>query len=830
MFLKTGQLVVKLKHFNPVVIICIVLWFVPWFWFAWGEGDFGGDSTRLYFLDPDAWLKSYGWSEINVTDWGFGNPNHFLIPFLLLIKGLRAVFFGQVHLVLAAFNGSLLAVAFAAMYAIIRDLHPGQERGRYTRLSAIMGALFFILIPVMAYNWQKALYSWHQIAAYPLLFWLLLRYVTRKNTLYLLYGLILTLVFSVNFNIYVSAPTLASFWPFALPLLAMVAAQQQKIRWLLRGGVIFTAIFLLLHSFHTIPYAVLLFSPHTSIYQNVFTSAGRVSRGLNYFEAVRPMVKFVYTVTGFPQYSLYTKTGASPHIKNMIVQYGVSVMAAFFLFPLVIVLGLFGSTQRALKEPPRQRILFLSTLLLWLLALFLMTANLFGAYGPRGYAALFALPGFAMFRSFYGVFVVPLIFLYAISFGMGLRYVLLALSRRGARVALVSLLVLTLLYGAWPMLGGQVVNMVISDTNNLTLSNRLPDDFMAMLAEVKSIDLDAKYLTMPLTQYDYQIIADEKGGAYVGPSPVGILGGKHTFSGLSVFSIPHSRIFSSEFFLDRVRARDYRTLNRMFSLMNIGFIFENASPTAYRDGFTGFPYSQDVWRLWPDNASIRDFILQLGYRPMIDRGSFHLYANLEAFLPHFYIPHSIVRYRHPDELADYLTTAQEYDLRTAFYQADTAVQVTAVSAPDTQVEFKKIHEMKYRIRIHNLKGTVPLVFSNAYLPGWKLFVAQGVSQNQMLDDGTWWESWRLAPLPETYHQRVNEYANGWELNLPYLQEKHANALAPRPDGGYDVELVLEFTPMRIFYGSAVISLITAAGILGYLGWVAVVRLRARLFN
>lgn len=816
----------RLRRINPAVVIGLILFFVPFFWFAWGEGDWGGDSTRLYFLDPDAWLKSYGWSEINVTDWGYNNPNHFLIPFLVLIKGLHAVFFGQVHLVLATFNGFLLSISFAAMYAVIRDLHPGQERGEHTRLSAIIGALFFILIPVMAYNWQKALYSWHQIAVYPLLFWFLLRYVTRKNTIYLLYGLVLTVVFSVNFNIYVAAPTLFSFWPFALLLLAIVAAQQHKMTWLWRGAALFGGLFVLLHSFHTIPYTRLLFSSQTSIYQNVFTSAGRVSRGLNYFESVRPMVKFVYNITGFPQYSLYTKTGASPHIKNMIVQYGVSVMAAFFLFPLVVVLGLFGSTQRAPPEPPQQRILFLSTLLLWLLALFLMTANLFSGYGPRLYAALFALPGFAMFRSFYGVFVVPLSFIYAIAFGMGLRYVLLSLSRRVARAALVAILILTLLYGGWPMLSGQVVNTIISDTNNLTLSNRLPDDFMAMLAEVKSIELDAKYLTMPLTQYDYQIIADERGGAYVGPSPLGILGGKHTFSGLSVFSIPGSRIFSADFFMDRVRAKDYRTLNRIFSLMNIGFMFENTSPVAYREGFTGFPYSQDVWRLWPDNASIRDFIGRLGYRPMVERGSFHLYSNPEAFLPHVYIPRSIVRYRHPDELADYLTTAQVYDLQTAFFQADTAVQVTPVAAPDTQVEFKKIHEMKYRIRVHNLKGTVPLVFSNAYLPGWKLFVTRQ-SPSAELPDGPLWESWRLPLLPDTYHQRVNEYANAWELNLPYLQAKHASALISRPDGGYDVELLLEFTPMRIFYGSSVISLITAAGILGYLGWVAVVRLRER---
>ncbi|MDP3685624.1 MAG: hypothetical protein Q8R32_02220, partial [bacterium] len=42
------------------------LFAIPFFWFRYGEGDFGGDSSRLYFYDPLSWLRSLGLNEVNV--------------------------------------------------------------------------------------------------------------------------------------------------------------------------------------------------------------------------------------------------------------------------------------------------------------------------------------------------------------------------------------------------------------------------------------------------------------------------------------------------------------------------------------------------------------------------------------------------------------------------------------------------------------------------------------------------------------------------------------------------------------------------------------------
>lgn len=797
----------RVWRISPVLLIALALFFIPFFWFTPGEGDFGGDSSRLYFVDPGAWLKYHGLSEINISDYGFHNPAYFLIPFLLLLQALHLLFFNQVHLVLSTFNGFLLATAFLSVYLIIRDLHRGQKHEGITRLSAILGALFFVLAPVMAYNWQKALYSWHQIAAYPLLFWLFLQYIQRKQTKYILYGLLLTVLFAPNFSAY-AAPALFSFWPLVLPLLFVYAALHQKMRWLLRGFAIFIPLFLLLHSFQIIPQLASLFSPSNALYQNAFTEAGQAVRGLPYFEGVRPMVKLVYNLTAFPQYSLYVRTNVAPYFLDLLSRYGINSLAVFFSFPMMILFGILYSTHQQRK----QHILFLSCVLLFAGALFFMTGNLFGLFGPRGYAALFSLPGFAMFRSFYGVFVVPYIFSYALCLGMGLVYVLKHISRYAVRGVLVGWLVVVLLYGSIPFLTGKVVNTIMSDTNNIKLSNQFPADFVDILTAIKGMKTDGKFLTTPLTNSGYQIIEGMDGGAYVGPSPLALLGGKHTFSGLSTLTIPGSAVFTPEFFLARVAAEDYESLHRLFALMNIGFIFENNSPLVYRDGFIGWPYSQELWRAFPTTESWHTFINELGYTPVTAQGPYTLYHNPSRFLPHIYLPRTVVTYRSPNELAEYLMAEDKYDLRTAFFLTQENPRTTTIASVDsTSLEVKKINEMKYLIHLHSLQENTPLVFSHAWHPGWKLRV------NNHADS----ESWFPPTIDEQYHVRANEYANAWLLDVDYLQNQFGQSMVRRPDGGYDLELILEFTPRHIFFAGSLISIVTLIMLLGYLFWTTV---------
>lgn len=811
------------KLLNPVFLLSVILFVIPFFWFEYGEGDFGGDSSRLYFFDPGAWLLNYGLSEISVSDFGWHHPTYFWIPFLSFLKLLHLICWQQTHLVLASFNGLLLAVSFFSVYLIIRDLSFEISLTPVRRMGAIIGGLFFVFAPLMTYNWQKSLYSWHQIAVYPLLVWFLIKYIRERRTSYLLYSLLLTVVFAINFSIW-TGPVFFSFFILVFPLLFIYAVLHQRLWWFLRGLVLGLILFALFHSWHLIPQVIAVASPSNALYQSAFSQTGKIDRGLTYFEAVRPMVKLTYNMTAFPQFYLYNRTNVSPAFLGMLKNYGTDHLSVFFLFPLIIFAGL-GLSSRDFRRP---RILFFSITMLWLLSMFLMTANLFGIYGPKGYAALFYLPGFGMFRSFYGVFLVPLVFFFALALGFAISYVLRFLTDATVQKTTVIVLLAIIIYGGIPLITGQVVNVIMNDTNNLELSNRLPDDFLSILSQVKDLELDSKILTTPLTHFGYHIIQGNHGGAYVGPSPLSVLGGKQTFSGLSSFTIPQSSLISPTFTMKILADRDYETIKRLFALLNIGYIFDNSNPIAYRDGFTGWPYGQDLWRAFPDNQSVREFIDQMGYQPVLQQGSFTLYSAPDSFLPHLYIPRYTVNYRSTDDLTAYLTASPDYDLRTAFYQTGAELATTKIeTADDTFLEFKKINPMKYRVRIHNLRDNIPIVFSNAYHPGWKLLVSasqpsfepaagpalispvlQGTQQNQNLPDGQLTEALSLHSIDEKFHQRANEYANSWWLDLDYLKNNFSDQLRARPDGGYDIEMVLEFTQRQYFWAGTLLSLST----------------------
>jgi len=75
---------------------------------------------------------------------------------------------------------------------------------------------------------------------------------------------------------------------------------------------------------------------------------------------------------------------------------------------------------------------------------------------------------------------------------------------------------------------------------------------------------------------------------------------------------------------------------------------------------------------------------------------------------------------------------------------------------------------------------------------------------------------------------VNGYANSWNINPTELCGTPAGeALCVRnADGSYDLELVVEFWPQRLFYIGLFISGATLLGCLGYLGW-GLVRRRRR---
>ncbi|MDP3975681.1 MAG: hypothetical protein Q8P95_02075, partial [bacterium] len=138
---------------------------------------------------------------------------------------------------------------------------------------------------------------------------------------------------------------------------------------------------------------------------------------------------------------------------------------------------------------------------------------------------------------------------------------------------------------------------------------------------------------------------------------------------------------------------------------------------------------------------------------------------------------------------------------------------------------KKINPTKYRLKIHSATENFLQVLSESFNNRWKVY-PQYVNNNS-LPSGPLWETWFQEPLPEENHLMVNGYANSWWIDVDEICKKQ-NKCIQNPDGSYDLELVIEFWPQRLFYIGLAISGTTLLLILTYLSLSAIRNRRKNL--
>ena len=121
----------------------------------------------------------------------------------------------------------------------------------------------------------------------------------------------------------------------------------------------------------------------------------------------------------------------------------------------------------------------------------------------------------------------------------------------------------------------------------------------------------------------------------------------------------------------------------------------------------------------------------------------------------------------------------------------------------------------------------------------------GTIQNENLPKGSIFETWfptsyeaeggklikksglnkKAVQLPEENHLKVNGYANSWIIDPTEVckvesdqVDKEKSYCTENEDGSYDMELIVEFWPQRLFYIGSAISLTTLLTCLGYLAY------------
>lgn len=604
----------KIKSYHLLsFVVGVVLFIIPFFWLKPGEMNLGGDSSRLYFYDPFSYLHAQTLYSVISSGTGGSAISYYAVPYMMLLLFVRI--FLSPTFTISFFHGLILSIGFFSCYFIVKELISA-ERFRLRKFLleciCVLAGLFYLFSPAMVYSgWDRAILSHIQIFINPLMFFLMLRYLLTHDKRYLLTVLLLTFVFSLNFS-FVGAPSFFAFYPFSLLFLILYVRFIRKKKIPVKDLLMSAAIFFLLQSFHIMPHILNLFASGSDINTALFSDKTKFVRGLYYFSATAPNIKVSLSFFNLPQ----------------VHDFGLFSFASF-IFPLTIVLGFLWNKS---KIQPLYGKSILLTGIFFLIVLFFVSANV-TALGLTFYKSLFYIPGFQMFRNFYGQWAFAYVFFYTLIFGQALA-ILATQLRKKYMYLTIGFVSLVLLVNSWRLLNGSIVNSVHFQSKGIKQSIRIDPIYEKALHFVESLPVDGKILTLPLPGPGYQVIAGKDGGAYIGPSTFSYLAGRSDFTGYDGLN-PYG-----DFFLQSVRDKKYPSLFRLFSLLNIRYIFYNSDPYIYDENFPSYPYDYVRKFLPKDQKEYKDFIntLPLEKDKKIDFGDkYHFYPIKEELVfPHIY--------------------------------------------------------------------------------------------------------------------------------------------------------------------------------------------------
>ena len=767
-----------------LAFICAMLFIIPFFWFSPGELEMGGDSNRLFLYDPESYLQVNALYSVEPQGVGKVTSNQNLLPFLVLLQLLGNVFHSP-YILMSLLNSVKLVGSFIFVYLIITELishHFGKENSFRADVAGIVAGLFYTFSPSVGVNMRSALLTHNQVFLNPMVFYLVMRFLVTQRWIYVWAVLLVTLVFSSNFSLIAPPPPFA-FYPlvFLFLILYVTLCLKKSLPWKqLCIGLMF---FFGIHAFQIIPAIVHIFDASSDYYIRAFDSSAGINKALEYFNAT---------------------LGLGKVSQNIFFTYTDSTRWTTFTVPLIVILGFLLNKKRSTA--------LMLIAIFFFVTLFLTSANVTQA-GVEVYRMLFLIPGFSMFRVFYGQWQWVHAFFYTLLFGFTLYTVLTRLKRIYIFTFSILLIILFII-SSWPFINGQVLRTIHPGSKNMTSIIRMSPDYEHMLAFIKSLPDDGKILNLPFTDFFYQIVPGTNNAAYIGLSPTSYLTGRRSFSGYQIiYPFP-------EVFLKLAKEKNYTAIKKLLGLLNVNYILYTRDPKAFTHYYPTWPYS-----LFLNSVSgpqeLAEFVDTLRGEKVFESGSYVLYkADKEQYLPHFYVPTSVQPYDHAGDWygknVSFFVDVKGGDPRIGFIdreQCNNLFTVDRCATSITQggglpkISFTRINPIKYRVDVRGATEPFMLIFSDQFHKDWKAFISPSSREQIMVQqryfndtvreykheniflDRQTFETLGMSHVPENQHVMVNGYANAWLIK-------------PEDTSSADkYEIIVEMTQQRyVYYG------------------------------
>jgi len=716
-----------LKEHKLALVICAILFIIPFFWLKPGEMDLGGDSSRLYFYDPISFIKSTAIYDISAQGKGLIEPNYYYLPYVTFLAILKFITSSST-IVIAISNGLKLAGGFVGIYLIVRELLLNSTykiNKKFIYLASIASGIFYTVslnsIHV-SYMWDRAIMSHNQVFLNPIIFFLFLKFLLTYKYKYMGVMSLVSFVFSSNFGL-TSAPPFFAFYPLAFLFLFLYVGifGKKPIPWK-RVAIAFT-LFLGIHAFQMLPQALSLFDKDSFANSKVFSKEEIEEGGVIYFSSVSPHGKAILNLL-------------LPSVKQFF-------HLASLIPPLTIVVGFL------LNKKKERDFLFIS--FFFIITFFLVTANITNV-GFEFYRRLFYIPGFSMFRVFFAQWMFIFLFFYCILFGFSIYSILLRLKPFYQKI-FYFMIFLLLIIPCIPLFTGEPINnSVIRGSNNIKGVIVMDPQYEEVLRFIRTLPGDGKILVLPLTDFFRQVVYGRDGGAYEGPSTLLHLTDKYSYVGYQHFGYKN-RMPYAEDIMKYSREKNYDRLLRIFSILNIRYVFHNSDPKIYEESFSPGSYGYMQTSMPKTQKGYTEFIKHFPLTQIYKNGPHIIYEiNKSSYNSTIFVPDGI-----------YESSQLSFDEgknKSVFIDSKTCANPKFKSLckeyrkANVNIQMSMVNPILYKVGIQQNEpiDNMLLVMQHTFHLGWKL----------VLDD---------KYIAQDSHILVNGYTNGWMLLAKDIPEK-----------------------------------------------------------
>lgn len=819
------------KYFFLVLIIYCFLQYI--FFYTGGKIILGGEGN--YWIDWEIYFQKSGWTWLDSTTGLIATSlnSFFSFPALFLLLNHFPLSFKSF-----LFVASVFILPFSGMYLLLKNLDPSKNNKR-----ALLLSLFFVVNP-FTLLFLNALLPWlnHSLFIFPLYFLILLRYYQNNFKLFSIFGIVSFLLAYTNAN--PPLMVLISISPLIFIFLIQIIkfnkilgrAYFKKILTVYSSFVIFN-IWWIIHWLIALPYA-------NKIYTMDFAKSWLLyASSRSKMSMMGEIFSLTWQVPKILDYNFFSFYYNLPYIKLLL------------LIPFLIILYWFLAKDKSSKN---KKIIYSLAGFLVFIILFLKGHNppfqnlLLNCFNYVPFCHVFKTPA----EKFGALF----IFLFTLT----LFFVLKNIKNKWINYLFYFYLIICLI----PFITGKFIPDYKIEENKYGSREYIDlPEFQEFREEMRKKKLDYRILSLP-TGGNYQIAMHMYNDKYyTGLDPL-------------LNNIPQVFIadYSDERFKDlflKLNSKIHEKLLAIYSIKNIHFnkrllpwfgnlagktipeqeeILNQKYQKKHEYGEmilynnpSFLPHFYTPQTIITTNQDLEDLpliISQEGYK--IRSAIYFAEQNKDKLemlksLPQDFKNTPILEFKkiNPTKYRIVVHKAKDNFLLVFSESFHNRWRSYVLKSPISKVKNQSLDH--YRILKGNeedqaSKEMVKEFINNGWVSSlkgergkiWKRSVEdqinfisrnfEGTIQNDNLPRGPIWETWfrkNALPIAEKEHLLANGYANSWMIN-PGEICRPSDQCRKNPDGSYDLELVVEFWPQRIFYLTIMLNSIALLGSILYL--------------